>query len=567
MIYLSNDPYPQEISIPRSFGVIVPRRTEYLTRDDIATDLETDTDREVLAASQGVRLKEMVDGKADASDVYTKTEVDEALEDKADKADTYTKQQVDTALAGKQDKINDLQTIRDGAAAGATAYQKPQTGIPASDLADGVIPTIPVEDVRVGGTSVVNNKVAEIPAIPDAVEANPTIPAGVTPVDLQNLKVGDDFFSIPQGGGGVPEIFWAKYGVTTAADIAEAIDAGKICFINHSNNRVYIYTRQDGGYYYFVSSSDAAQTYISVNKTNSAYSTGTFYLQNTNQKSQSVPTDRTSTTKYPSVKAVFDSLGKWGVISQTQTWTGDANTGYDYTMSNLVWGLIPKANIDLYVSAGAVFNENTGYFELNGLTDISYNEMNKIYTWYCQITGRNYEKTYVFFNGRTNLLPQWARLADREFSNQLSGTSATNMFCYAWDCEIAALLSPEKAGPISFSSVSSFLFGAHKIRKIVGVFTITTGTGDNAFGASSLEDLRFKQLKNSISFKYSPRLNLVSVVYMVDNATNTNVITITLHATAYARCQADTTEYTYQGNTYTGILAYASARNITIASA
>lgn len=142
MIYLSNDPYPQEISIPRSFGVIVPRRTEYLTRDDIATDLETDTDRKVLAASQGVRLKEMIDGKADANDVYTKTEVDDSLDDKADKADTYTKQQVDTALAGKQDKINDLQTIRDGAAAGATAYQKPQTGIPASDIAPGVIPDV-----------------------------------------------------------------------------------------------------------------------------------------------------------------------------------------------------------------------------------------------------------------------------------------------------------------------------------------------------------------------------------------------------------------------------------------
>ena len=266
-------------------------------------------------------------------------------------------------------------------------------------------------------------------------------------------------------------------------------------------------------------------------------------------------------------QALRDSLGKWGVISQTQTWTGSNAIGYDYTMSNLVWGLIPQANIDLYVSAGAVFNETTGYFELNGLTDISYDEMKKIYTWYCQITGRDCVKTYVFFNGRTNLLPQWARLADREFANQLSGTSATNMFCYAFDCEIAALLAPELAGPLSFSSVSSFLFGAHKIRKIVGVFTITSSTNDNAFASSSLEDLRFTQLKNGISFKYSPRLNLVSVVYMVENATNTAAITITLHATAYARCQADTTEYTYQGNTYTGILAYASAKNITIASA
>lgn len=38
--------------------------------------------------------------------------------------------------------INDLNTIRSGAAAGATAYQKPNSGIPASDLAAGVIPDV-----------------------------------------------------------------------------------------------------------------------------------------------------------------------------------------------------------------------------------------------------------------------------------------------------------------------------------------------------------------------------------------------------------------------------------------
>lgn len=38
----------------------------------------------------------------------------------------------------KQDVISDLATIRSGAAAGATAYQKPSTGIPSSDMATGV---------------------------------------------------------------------------------------------------------------------------------------------------------------------------------------------------------------------------------------------------------------------------------------------------------------------------------------------------------------------------------------------------------------------------------------------
>ena len=50
----------------------------------------------------------------------------------------YTEAEVNALLQGKQDTINDLQTIRSGAAAGATAYQKPSTGIPATDLAQAV---------------------------------------------------------------------------------------------------------------------------------------------------------------------------------------------------------------------------------------------------------------------------------------------------------------------------------------------------------------------------------------------------------------------------------------------
>jgi hypothetical protein len=43
-----------------------------------------------------------------------------------------------SAIGGKQDTIQDLAAIRLGAAAGATAYQKPASGIPASDLAQAV---------------------------------------------------------------------------------------------------------------------------------------------------------------------------------------------------------------------------------------------------------------------------------------------------------------------------------------------------------------------------------------------------------------------------------------------
>lgn len=53
-------------------------------------------------------------------------------------ADYTTTADLTTLLAAKQDTISDLATIRSGASAGATAYQKPQTGIPSTDLASAV---------------------------------------------------------------------------------------------------------------------------------------------------------------------------------------------------------------------------------------------------------------------------------------------------------------------------------------------------------------------------------------------------------------------------------------------
>lgn len=42
-------------------------------------------------------------------------------------------------------------------------YEKPSGGIPASDLASGVIPSVPVTDVQVNGSSVLSNGVANVP--------------------------------------------------------------------------------------------------------------------------------------------------------------------------------------------------------------------------------------------------------------------------------------------------------------------------------------------------------------------------------------------------------------------
>ena len=78
-----------------------------------------------------------VSGKADKSEMSVSTNGDKTtIQLKAGTSATVINAHQD--ISGKQDVITDLNTIRSGAAAGATAYQKPSTGIPKSDLATDV---------------------------------------------------------------------------------------------------------------------------------------------------------------------------------------------------------------------------------------------------------------------------------------------------------------------------------------------------------------------------------------------------------------------------------------------
>lgn len=69
----------------------------------------------------------------------------------------------DTAGDGVTNRTWSADKLSDLNGAIEAKYTKPQTGIPASDLASGVIPTVPVQDVQVNGQSVVSNGVGNVP--------------------------------------------------------------------------------------------------------------------------------------------------------------------------------------------------------------------------------------------------------------------------------------------------------------------------------------------------------------------------------------------------------------------
>lgn len=101
----------------------------------------------------------------------------------------------------------------DSAQRASTAYQKPSGGIPKTDLADAVQtslgkadtalqsftetdPTVPSWAKASSKPSYDYSEIDNTPTIPDAVEANPTVPSGTTPTSLTGLKIGSSYYGI-----------------------------------------------------------------------------------------------------------------------------------------------------------------------------------------------------------------------------------------------------------------------------------------------------------------------------------------------------------------------------------
>lgn len=193
---------------------------------------------------------------------------------------------------------------------------------------------------------------------------------------------------------------------------------------------------------------------------------------------------------------------------------------------------------DLYISAGAKYNEATGYYELNGLTDITEGEMKKIYRY----AGTPQVKaSHAYSQIRTNF-------PSPGFYN---GSIYGGMF-YASKIEVINLGYKQTQPPtilepyVSLEGQNAFYL-CKNLRIIYGRIEKyrTINDWDLTFGeCAELEEVRIYRLGTNIKFSWSPNLSKESVLYMITNANPPSgaavgSIAITLHPTAYARLKDD----------------------------
>lgn len=241
--------------------------------------------------------------------------------------------------------------------------------------------------------------------------------------------------------------------------------------------------------------------------------------------------------------AVWGNLYKYGVVNQTLTWNETANK---HLASNPEYGYIPCSFIDRAIKGGAAFNEATGYFELNGITDIAYGEMLVI-----DIIG------HTWASAAAPTVNPWAKLPRTVYGGIMSVVLTNNSLRGQIGLEVWPGHRSGYKISLANSNITYFLYDNSALRRVLPVLACFANTafGTGCFASAKLEYVHIRGLAKNVSIG-APKLQPESVAYMINNAT-TAAITITLHATAYAAAIADTDVQT----------ALSNHSNVTLASA
>ena len=208
----------------------------------------------------------------------------------------------------------------------------------------------------------------------------------------------------------------------------------------------------------------------------------------------------------------------------------------------------------LFVARGAVYNAATGYYELNGLTDITEAEMIEIYNATSQIVNvAQMQELWFGAKFRTN----FTALSPRR------GNYASPKSCTA-ACQNNKTLEVFSCGERwTASSLSHMFNGCTSLKKVIGGFIVSgvTSIGGMFTGCALLESVNIYGLKVNFSLADSPLIDLDSMQYLVNNAANTEAITVTVHETTYAKL-------TDTGNTeWYAVNTAAATKNISFATA
>lgn len=192
---------------------------------------------------------------------------------------------------------------------------------------------------------------------------------------------------------------------------------------------------------------------------------------------------------------------------------------------------------DLYVSAGAKYNEATGYYELNGLTDITEEEMRVIYekTWGWWIGLPNLSG-FGDSSARTNIpCPDYKRTYYQSNINLSSSFATTGNLDNLEVLNFIPTQYPKDFSiKLSMRAMNWMCQANAKPLTIMGTFEVGGVPDNNSLNiGGNIKTINIKNLSKNIRFYGSKVLSKESVLYMINNSAATSAITISLNKAVY----------------------------------
>ena len=176
---------------------------------------------------------------------------------------------------------------------------------------------------------------------------------------------------------------------------------------------------------------------------------------------------------------------------------------------------------------GVTYNTTTGFFECNGINDLTISDARNIDIAYAQMhNARNAE--FMLANREFRTLPRLNIYVGGD------AISADRMFqiCRSLEAIDLSGVNGFELIKMMFRSCSNL----HTIKGLIMAQNIQKNGASGAFvGCVKLRNVELRNAKADIPFPDSPLLSLDSIQYLVANAANTTPITVTLHPDAYAR--------------------------------
>lgn len=186
------------------------------------------------------------------------------------------------------------------------------------------------------------------------------------------------------------------------------------------------------------------------------------------------------------------------------------------------------------LAVGLTYNTTTKLYGYGGFNDIPYDEAVRMYE-YGAIHSLSEPFIYTRTNFRVNFAPE---LPTAQYG---SGVSLDGV---AYAANFKKLYLYNSTVTIPITSLKGFCARCLLLEEVVGILQVTNLTSANFFtsafyGCQALVTIKIKDLKASLNLQHCASLSAASVAYMINNSAATSAITITLHATAYARATAD----------------------------